>query len=103
MAKIYRLQADKKLLDSLEYTPRDTLVTEIVKFDNHDERLEFIKDPERFVRKIGLYTEEMEFNGVRPYKNHTLEQLQANPSLMADVPELEHTGDCQMGMPEIFK
>ncbi|EGR2558677.1 hypothetical protein DX887_23075 [Vibrio alginolyticus] len=93
MARIYRLQLDATTLS--EIAAGKVVATEILKFDSNSEIQDFTKDPEGFVRKVGLYTPNMTFNGLRLPKGTTLQQIASNPSMVSKV-DVIHESTCQL-------
>ena len=94
MAYIYRLQINKKIIEKINNG--HSLVTEKIFFESEDEKKIFINNPEKFVREIGLYTNEMTFNGIKLPDGITLEMLKENPHTIRDDVPVSHESSCQL-------
>ena len=93
MAKIYRIQLTPAIINSAKNGK--IIETEILKFESKDELIEFINDPEKFVRKIGLYTEEMEFRGFTKPLTITIDDVLQDDFKINKV-EVLHESTCQL-------
>jgi hypothetical protein len=94
MAKIYRLQLTTESVQQIQSD--DSVITDILILESEQEKVDFINDPEKFSRKVGLYTEDMKFNGLQLPDELTINDLKNDTSLIKR--EWPHEASCQLHM-----
>lgn len=98
MARVYRLQMNPETFETMR-SGKDVVFTEYLMFDNDEEKLEFLDNPEKFMRKVGLYTEKMPFKGLWMREGVSLDTYREDLRRLVWV---GHDTNCQGHLPCIL-
>jgi hypothetical protein len=105
MAKVYRLDVDREILQ--QFKNNQPVILSILLFDTASEVVELLENPEVFARRTGMYKPGDPFNGFVLERDpadfrsneEILQDIRSIPDFAVGGLQAYHQTDCQLTLP----